>query len=91
MLKRIRLPPVRVPAVDCDLMQGNVSSRFRRTSLLVEIESLRAELTELEQSETELRSSLADARKQLSYYRNLVAKMKRAVSPTNLKKVIRLL
>ena len=56
-----------------------------------EIERLKAELAELELSESELKNSLVDAKKQLSYYRNLISTMKRAVSPSRLKKVIRLL
>ncbi len=68
-----------------------VRTAHRRKSIMSEIERLKAELAELELSESELKNSLVDAKKQLSYYRNLISTMKRAVSPSRLKKVIRLL
>ena len=67
------------------------ASSGRRTRLAREIEKLRSEMIELDQMELELRASLSDARKQLAYYRNLVSSMKKAVSPSKLKRVIRLL
>ena len=72
-------------------MATAVRTAHRRKSIMSEIERLKAELAELELSESELKNSLVDAKKQLSYYRNLISTMKRAVSPSRLKKVIRLL
>ncbi len=72
-------------------MAGVVTPSVRRKRLLSEIEEVRSQLQLLEVSESELRTSLSDARKQLSYYRNLVSSMKKAVSPTKLKKLIRFL
>lgn len=72
-------------------MVASTAQANRRNRLLREIEKLRAELMELELSEADLRITLSDARKQRSYYRNLVSSMKRTVSPSRLKKVIRLL
>lgn len=72
-------------------MGGIANPSMRRTRLVREIEKVRNQLQELEFSESELKSSLTDARKQLSYYRSLVSSMKKTVSPSRLKKVIRLL
>jgi len=46
-------------------------------------------ITALEASTEELRSSLADALRQVSYYRALVSSMKKSVSPSQLKRLIR--
>ena len=72
-------------------MGSIVNPSMKRTGLVREIEKVRNQLQELELSESELKLSLVDARKQLSYYRSLVSSMKKTVSPSRLKKVIRLL
>ncbi len=72
-------------------MGSIVNPSMKRTRLVREIEKIRNQLQELELSEAELKLSLVDARKQLSYYRSLVSSMKKTVSPSRLKKVIRLL
>ncbi len=72
-------------------MGSIVNPSMKRTRLVREIEKVRNQLQELELSESELKLSLVDARKQLSYYRSLVSSMKKTVSPSRLKKVIRLL
>ena len=72
-------------------MGSIVNLSVKRTRLVREIEKVRNQLHELELSESELKLSLVDARKQLSYYRSLVSSMKKTVSPSRLKKVIRLL
>ncbi len=72
-------------------MVSIINPSMKRTRLVLEIEKVRNQLQELELSESELKLSLVDAKNQLSYYRSLVSSMKKTVSPSRLKKVIRLL
>lgn|GEM_PF-4999625 len=57
--------------------------------LLSEIKEIEKELLQIEELEQELRTSLSEARRQISYYKGLIAAMKRSSHPSSLQNVLR--